>query len=127
MMGNSDLLLVFHFGKIIKLYFYKILLPLPLVSFLKTRGKLPWANTVNSDYLVNIWGKNQYAKEARKIGSFDRSPSIDKLVFQEPVLCFWMYWYEMNHWAYKRCILKCSKICITGPYVKKKKQPARTF
>lgn len=51
---------------------------------------------MNSEHLVNIWGKNQYAKEARKIRSFKRSPTIDKLVFQEPVLCFWMCPCEMN-------------------------------
>lgn len=51
---------------------------------------------MNSEHSVNIWGKNRYAKEAKKIGSFNRSPSIDKLVFQDPVLYFWMCWCELT-------------------------------
>ena len=43
---------------------------------------------MNSEHLVNIWGKNQYAKGARKIGSLNRNSNIDKLVSQELILCF---------------------------------------
>lgn len=51
MMGNSDLLLVFHFSKILKPYFYKILLPLPLVSFLLP---LPLVTKEEANFLEQI-------------------------------------------------------------------------
>lgn len=87
MMGNYDpLVFVFTSVKHLNYIFVGFFSPLPLVSFLlETRSKLPWANNVSSEHSVNIWGKNQYAKEATKIGSFNRTPSIDKVVFQEPV------------------------------------------